>query len=63
MAFKNMPRCKAFLWGLGALGEDGPGHVINLLIEESKVAFGQLGALTPDALRTVAIRHQNALRF
>ena len=28
---------KAFLWGLGALGDDGPGHVIDLLIDETAV--------------------------
>ncbi len=39
---------KAFLWGLGALGEEGPGHVIDLLIEETQAALGQLGALTPE---------------
>jgi len=54
---------KAFLWGLGALGEDGPGHVIDILIEETKAALGQLGALSPDEVRSVVIRHENALRF
>ncbi len=38
---------KAFLWGLGALGEEGAAHVIDLLIEETQAALGQLGALTP----------------
>ena len=54
---------KAFLWGLGALGEAGPSHVIDLLIEETQAALGQLGAHTPDDVRTVAIRHPGALRF
>ena len=54
---------KAFLWGLGALGEEGPGHVIDLLIEETQAAFGQLGAHTPDAARSVVIRHAGALQF
>ena len=35
---------KAFLWGLGALGEEGPSHVIDLFIEETQSALGQLGA-------------------
>jgi len=35
---------KAFLWGLGALGSDGPGHVIDLLIDELRSALGQIGA-------------------
>jgi isopentenyl diphosphate isomerase/L-lactate dehydrogenase-like FMN-dependent dehydrogenase len=54
---------KAFLWGLGALGEEGPGHVIDLLIEETQAAFGQLGAHTPDESRTVVIRHNGAVQF
>jgi len=54
---------KAFLWGLGALGEDGPRHVIELLIEETQSAFGQLGARVPDEARTVVIRHKGALQF
>jgi (S)-mandelate dehydrogenase len=54
---------KAFLWGLGALGEEGPGHVIDLLVEETQSALGQLGAHTPDEARSVVIRHNGALQF
>jgi L-lactate dehydrogenase (cytochrome) len=54
---------KAFLWGLGALGEEGPSHVIDILIEETQAALGQLGAHTPDAARAVAIRHNGALQL
>jgi (S)-mandelate dehydrogenase len=54
---------KAFLWGLGALGEEGAAHVIDLLIEETQAAFGQLGALTPGESRSVTIRHNGALHF
>jgi (S)-mandelate dehydrogenase len=54
---------KAFLWGLGALGGEGPGHVIDLLIEETQAALGQLGAHTPDEARSVVIRHKGALQF
>jgi (S)-mandelate dehydrogenase len=54
---------KAFLWGLGALGEEGPGHVIDLLIEETQAAFGQLGAHSPADSRSVVIRHNGALQF
>ncbi len=54
---------KAFLWGLGALGEEGPSHVIDLLIEETQSALGQLGAKRPDEARSVAIRHNGALHF
>ncbi len=54
---------KAFLWGLGALGEEGATHVIDILIEETQAAFGQLGALTPEQSRSVTIRHNGALHF
>jgi (S)-mandelate dehydrogenase len=54
---------KAFLWGLGALGEEGPSHVIDLLIEETQSALGQLGAHRPDEARSVVIRHRGALQF
>jgi (S)-mandelate dehydrogenase len=54
---------KAFLWGLGALGEEGPGHVIDLLVEETQSALGQLGARKPDDVRSVVIRHNGAIQF
>ena len=54
---------KAFLWGLGALGSEGPGHVIDLLIEEMKSVLGQIGARRPAEARSVSIRHPGALQF
>jgi (S)-mandelate dehydrogenase len=54
---------KVFLWGLGALGEDGPGYVIDLLIQETRAALAQLGAHAPDELRSLIVRHERALRF
>jgi L-lactate dehydrogenase (cytochrome) len=54
---------KAFLWGLGALGEEGATHVIDLLIEETQAAFGQLGAHIPEEARSIVIRHSGALQF
>jgi len=54
---------KAFLWGLGALGEEGPGYVIDLLIRETRAALAQLGVHAPDELRSLVIRHDRALRF
>jgi L-lactate dehydrogenase (cytochrome) len=54
---------KAFLWGLGALGEDGAGHVIDILIEETQAALGQLGAHRPADSRSVVIRHPGAVHF
>jgi (S)-mandelate dehydrogenase len=54
---------KAFLWGLGALGEEGPGHVIDLLIEETQAALGQLGVHSVAEARALTIRHPGALHF
>lgn len=54
---------KAFLWGLGAIGEDGPGHVIDLLIDETRAALGQLGAHTVAETRRLTARHAAALPF
>jgi L-lactate dehydrogenase (cytochrome) len=54
---------KAFLWGLGALGSEGPGHVIDLLIDELRSALGQVGAHSPAQARNVMVRHPGALHF
>jgi (S)-mandelate dehydrogenase len=54
---------KAFLWGLGALGAEGPPHVIDLMIEEMRSAAGQLGALSVKQLRGLTIRHAGAFDF
>jgi len=54
---------KAFLWGLGALGEEGPGHVIDLLIDETQAALGQLGAHSVEQLRSLTIRHPGVFSF
>jgi L-lactate dehydrogenase (cytochrome) len=54
---------KAFLWGLGAVGGEGPGHVIDLMIDETRAALGQIGAGTPADARSVVVRHPGALAF
>jgi (S)-mandelate dehydrogenase len=54
---------KAFLWGLGALGAEGPGHVIDLMIDEMQMAMGQVGAKTFKALRKLNIRHKARYEF
>jgi L-lactate dehydrogenase (cytochrome) len=54
---------KAFLWGLGALGAEGPQHVIDLLIEEARAALGQIGARSLAEARSVVIRHPGALHL
>jgi L-lactate dehydrogenase (cytochrome) len=54
---------KAFLWGLGALGANGPRHVIELLIDETRAALGQIGAFSPADAKSVVIRHPGAFTF
>jgi isopentenyl diphosphate isomerase/L-lactate dehydrogenase-like FMN-dependent dehydrogenase len=54
---------KAFLWGVGALGADGPGHVIDIMVDETRSALGQIGAKTIADARHVLVRHPGALDF
>jgi isopentenyl diphosphate isomerase/L-lactate dehydrogenase-like FMN-dependent dehydrogenase len=54
---------KAFLWGLGAIGDEGPGHVIDLFIDELQSALGQIGAHSPAEARDVMVRHPGAYDF
>ena len=51
---------KAFLWSLGALGADGPGHLIALWTEEVSATLGQLGCANVSELRSVHVRHPGA---
>ena len=51
---------KAFLWSLGALGEQGPAHFINILKEDLRATMGQLGCFEVSDLRAVARRHPGA---
>jgi (S)-mandelate dehydrogenase len=53
---------KAFLWSLGALGERGPAHFINVLKEDLRATMGQLGCFEVADLRAVARRHPGAWR-
>ena len=54
---------KAFLWGLGALGPQGPDHVIDLFVAEIRSALGQIGAQSPAEASSVVIRHPGAMHF
>lgn len=51
---------KAFLWSLGALGERGPAHMIDLFKDDLSSTLGQLGCATIDELRKVNVRHPGA---
>lgn len=47
---------KAFLWSIGALGARGPLHAMDLLLDETRAALGQVGALAPGEARAVEVR-------
>jgi L-lactate dehydrogenase (cytochrome) len=51
---------RAFLYGLAALGSEGPDHVAQLLDEELRTAMAQNGAHTCTDLRNAAVRHPAA---
>ena len=54
---------KSFLWAVGALGDDGPGHLIDLYIDELRSSLGQIGARSPAEARLATIRHPGAINF
>jgi (S)-mandelate dehydrogenase len=54
---------KSFLWALGALGDDGPGHLIDLYIDELRSSLGQIGAHSPAEAHKATICHPGAYRF
>lgn len=51
---------RAFLYGLAALGAEGPDHVAQLLDDELRTALAQHGAYTCAQLRNAAVRHPAA---
>jgi (S)-mandelate dehydrogenase len=51
---------KAFLWGLGAMGDAGPSHTLDLFMDEMRATLGQIGAHNFAEARKVAIRHPGA---
>jgi isopentenyl diphosphate isomerase/L-lactate dehydrogenase-like FMN-dependent dehydrogenase len=54
---------KSFLWAVGALGDAGPGHLIDLYIDELRSSLGQIGARSPAEAREAVIRHPGVWRF
>lgn len=53
---------KAFLWSLGALGMQGPSHLVELLMGELRATLGQLGCADVGELSSVPVRHPTAYR-
>ncbi|ARP97779.1 alpha-hydroxy acid oxidase [Pseudorhodoplanes sinuspersici] len=54
---------RAFLFGLGALGDSGSDYVADLLADELRVAMAQHGVATFGQLRNAERRHPSAFRF
>ncbi len=54
---------RAFMYGLAALGDDGPGYVANLFFDEIAVALRQVGAHNCSETRDLVVRHPGALAF
>ncbi len=54
---------KSFLWAVGALGDDGPAHLIDLYIDELRSSLGQIGARSIDEAKLATVRHPGAWRF
>lgn len=54
---------RAFLLGLGALGEEGAAYVAELLKEELETAMGQLGVASLGGLAQLTRRHGGAMDF
>jgi L-lactate dehydrogenase (cytochrome) len=54
---------KSFLWAVGAMGDNGPGHLIDLYIEELRASLGQIGAASVAEARDAEISHPGAWRF
>lgn len=51
---------KAFLWSLGALGPEGPAHLMRVLVDDLRATLGQLGCFEVSDLRKTARRHPGA---
>ena len=54
---------KSFLWSVGAMGDDGPSHLIDLYIEELRASLGQIGARSVAEARLAEISHPGAWTF
>ena len=54
---------KSFLWAVGAMGDEGPSHLIDLYIEELRASLGQIGANSPAEARLAEISHPGAWKF
>jgi L-lactate dehydrogenase (cytochrome) len=54
---------RPFMYGLGALGAEGPGFVADFFVEEVRAAFRQCGIRVPSDATSLPIRHLGAWSF
>lgn len=54
---------KSFLWAIAALGEEGPGQLIDLYASELRASLGQIGALSPAEARAAKVLHPTRIDF
>jgi L-lactate dehydrogenase (cytochrome) len=52
---------KAFLWALGALGDEGPAYLVSLIATEIGEALGQIGASSVADAHSTVTRHPGRL--
>jgi L-lactate dehydrogenase (cytochrome) len=54
---------RPFLYAVGALGEDGPRHIIDMFIDELKTEFQHVGIRTVPEAANITVRQNRAWRF
>ncbi|MFA6267198.1 MAG: alpha-hydroxy acid oxidase [Pseudolabrys sp.] len=54
---------KSFLWAIAALGDEGPGQLIDLYINELRASLGQIGAQSPAEARAARAVHPTRIDF
>jgi (S)-mandelate dehydrogenase len=54
---------RPFLYGLGALGEEGANHVMDLFFDELRSEFQSVGIKSVAEASTIAVRHRGAWQF
>jgi L-lactate dehydrogenase (cytochrome) len=53
---------RPYLYAVGALGEDGPKHIIDLFSDELKTEFQHVGIRSPEEAASITVRQERAWR-
>jgi len=54
---------RPFLYAVGALGEDGPRHIVDMFVDELKTEFQHVGIRTVAEAGDITVRQNRAWRF